>query len=134
MQRMRVYKPPSGIAVFEVKRDRSVVIIDMLITGVRVSQKGSFNRFDKQYEIIQSTLKALGLNFSSTVKEEKMVLKYGGRIVLCILYYSESGIVKNATIAGFSPGVLAKLSRKFEVVGWKKIALFELKPATRAHV
>lgn len=134
MQRMHVYKPPSGIAVFEVKKDRSVVIIDMLIAGVRVSQKGNFNRFSKQYEIIKSTLRALGLNFSPIVKEEKLVLKFGGRIVLCILYYSENGIVKNAAIAGFSPGVLAKLSRKLELVGWRKIALFELKPTTRAHV
>ena len=129
MQRMRIYKPPTGVALLEVKKDRSVLLVDLQIIGVKVLKRADPEKYSKQYEIMKSTLKALGLPSLGSAREE-LVLRFKGRIVLAMLVYSsDNSIVRTAAFAAFSPGVLTKLVRKLETNGWKKVAMLELRPA-----
>lgn len=130
MQRVRIYKPPTGVALLEAKRDRSVLLVDLQVIGAKVLKRTNPEKYSKQYEIMESTLKALGLPSLGSAKEERLVLRLKGRIVLAILTYSgDDAIVRTVAFAAFSPGVLAKLVRRLEANGWKKIVMLELKPA-----
>jgi len=129
MQRMRIYKPPTGVALLEVKKDRSVLLVDLQIIGAKVLKRADPGKYSRQYEIVKSTLKALGLPSLGSTREEA-VLRFKGRIVLAMLVYgSDDSIVRTAAFAAFSPGVLTKLVRKLEANGWKKVAMLELRPA-----
>lgn len=130
MQRMRIYKPPTGVALLEVKKDRSVLLVDLQIIGAKALKRADPEKYSKQYEIMKSTLKALGLPSLGSTKEEELVLRFKGRIVLALLVYSsDNSIVRTTAFAAFSPGVLAKLVRKLEANGWRKVAMLELRPA-----
>jgi len=119
--------------LMEVKKDRSVALVDLQVVGVKTLKHADPRRYLKQYEVAYSTLKALGLQ-PLKVEEEKLVLRYRGRLILAALMHDRREVlVRYAIFVAFSPGVLAKLVRKLESNGWKKAVMLELKPVRSAH-
>ncbi len=134
MQKVRIYKPPTGVALMEVRKDRSVVLVDLQVVGVKVLRRADPRRYLRQYEVALSTLKALGLQPPKPEGEERLVLKYRGRLILATLIREGGGpLVRYVIFIAFSPGVLAKLARKLESNGWRRAAMLELKPVRSAH-
>ncbi len=134
MRRVRLYKPPVGVALFEVGRDRTVAMIDLMVSGLKaVARSWGVERYSKQFEVIDSTIEALGVNLSR-MRAERLLLKHKGRTVLCCLYWDgATPMVRYAAIATFSPGTLIKVVRRLESSGWKRRILIELKSRRVAH-
>lgn len=133
MRQIQVYKPPTGIAVFEVKRDRVVTLIDLMLIGVYLAKNINPRKYSRQYDVVYATLKGLGLKFDDTSLREEFVIKYKRRLILCSLFLDEKTIIKTVVFTSLSPGILRKLARRLIQVGWKQITLIELKPATSVH-
>jgi len=134
MRAAGIYRPPTGVAVFEVGRDRKVVLVDLAIAGVKVARRPACERYEKQYDIVRRTLETLGLNMD-IFSSEKVLLRYRGRTLLACFYHtSGSPIVKYVVISSLSPGILSKLSKKLESLGWRRRIFLELRSKRPAHV
>ena len=124
---MRVYRLLRGVATFEVGKDRSVVLIDLQVLGVKSERRSGARKYAKHFEIMGETLKSLG--FRLPRRSEELVLKFKGRLVLCKLYYGEDpGAVKYVALASFSPSILSRLARGLVESGWRRLLLLEFKP------
>ncbi len=133
MRRIRIYKPPTGIALMEVRKDCSVALVDLQVVGVKILKYADSRKYLKQYEVAYSTLKALGLQLPKA-EEKRFALKYKGRLILAALIHERDEILaRYATFIAFSPGVLAKLTKKLESNGWRRAVMLELKPVRSAH-
>lgn len=124
---MRVYRPLMGLAAFKVGKDRTVVAIDLLVSGARIEARASVRKYSRHHTIVDATLKSLGLELKGMPNEE-VVLKYRKRLFLCTLYYGDGGKVEYAVMASFSPGTLSRLTKNLGEAGWKRILLLEFKP------
>lgn len=133
MRQIRVYKPPTGIAVFEVKHDRAVTFIDLMLIGAHLAKNIDPVKYSKQYGVVYSTLNGLGFKLDDFNLKEEFIIKYKGRVVLCSAFLEEKTIIKIMVFASLSPGILQKLAKKLMQVGWRQKTLIELKPATSVH-
>lgn len=134
MRRARIYKPPIGTALFEVGRDKAVVLVDLTIAGFKIfSSQKIYGRYEKEFDVINNTLEVLGLNLNK-FDVERLLLKERGRTLLCCLYRDNSPIVRYVAIATFSPGALLKAVKRLENAGWKKKVLIELKSKRPARI
>lgn len=134
MRRVHLYRPPTGVAVLEVGKDRAVTMIDLFIAGIKViDQAKAYKKYERQFQVISNTLKMLGFN-PEKFYEERLLLKFKGRTILCSLYSSGSPqIVKYAALATFSPGALSRVVRRIESCGWKRKVMLELKSRKTAR-
>jgi len=124
---MRVYRLLRGVATFEVRKDRSVVLIDLQVLGVKSERRSGVRKYAKHFEIMSETLKSLGFHLPR--RSEELVLKFKGRLVLCKLYYDEDlGVVRYVALASFSPSILSRLARGLVESGWRRLLLLEFKP------
>lgn len=129
---MHIYRPLKGVAVFEAKRDRVVAFIDLFVIGAKVARSVDISGYERQFEDLRNTLKALGVISPSLVREVRMALKYKRRLLLSCLFVSNN-MVRYVAVAAFTAGVLAELSRRLEASGWRRLAIVEMKPSKRVE-
>ncbi|MEM4688391.1 MAG: hypothetical protein QXH65_04595, partial [Thermofilaceae archaeon] len=85
MRRVHLYRPPTGVAVLEVGKDRAVTMIDLFIAGIKVIDHAkAYKKYERQFQVISNTLKMLGFN-PEKFYEERLLLKFKGRTILCSL-------------------------------------------------
>jgi len=125
---MRVYRPLTGIAVFEVLKDRRVLLLDLQLIGLRFSRRLDAG-YARHFEVMDEALRSFNLNMGDFKRVESLVLKYRGRPVFCQLYYVDDDLIRYVALASPQPGVMARLTPPLtSTAGWKRLMLLELRP------
>ncbi len=131
---MRISRQLKAVAVFEVKRDERLVLIDLKVVGLKYSGKRGLGRYSRYFLYFDELAENLGIGDYLASKD--VVLYYRSKTVLCRMYVGPSKTVRYVVLASFQPGVLSKIVTKLEENFWKKVFLLEIvrirRPSVRA--
>ncbi len=126
MATIKVY----GIAVFDLKKDQDVALLELQISGVKNLVEVS-SLPEEYLRYIENAER----EFSKYIPKNLQTVDYIGEIskknIVVRLYIDEEGKVVRALILSFGSGALRHVIRRLERFGWYKKLLFEIRKVVR---
>ncbi|MFB6469830.1 MAG: hypothetical protein TU36_001125 [Vulcanisaeta sp. AZ3] len=123
---MRIY----GVAIFEVKRDLDVAILDLENAGLHRLESMEIDPDLSSYlDLAEEEFKDT-LGRYRTV--ENYVFEYGSEKLVLARFFVQGKHVSKVLLVSLRAGTLRIISKRLESVGWNRLFMFEIKRLIRS--
>ncbi|NPA70130.1 MAG: hypothetical protein GXO26_04915 [Crenarchaeota archaeon] len=126
MSAIRVY----GIAVFDLRKDPDVVLLELQIAGVKniVEVESLPEEYLKHIENVEKEFRKY---LPSNLQTLDYIAEISKKSVLIRLYIDEEGKAVRVLILSFGSGALRHIVKRLERFGWNRVLLFEIRKLAR---
>ncbi|NPA23974.1 MAG: hypothetical protein GXO23_06755 [Crenarchaeota archaeon] len=126
MSAIRVY----GIAVFELRKDPDVVLLELQIAGVKniVEVESLPEEYLKHIETVEKEFRKY---IPANLQTVDYIAEVSKKSILIRLYIDEEGKAVKVLILSFGSGALRHIVKRLERFGWNRILLFEIRKLAR---
>jgi len=123
---IRVY----GIAVFELRKDPDVVLLELQIAGVKniVEVESLPEEYLKHIETVEKEFRKY---IPANLQTVDYIAEVSKKSILIRLYIDEEGKAVKVLILSFGSGALRHIVKRLERFGWNRILLFEIRKLAR---
>ncbi|NPB00819.1 MAG: hypothetical protein GXO10_05540 [Crenarchaeota archaeon] len=126
MSAIRVY----GIAVFDLRKDPDVVLLELQIAGVKniVEVESLPEEYLKHIETVEKEFQKY---IPSNLQTIDYIAEVSKKSILIRLYIDEEGKAVRVLMLSFGSGALRHIVRRLEKFGWNRVLLFEIRKLAR---
>lgn len=126
LRRVNISRSIKSIAIFEVNRDKKLVLLDLKVLGFKIA-KSSYRveKYTSYFRVLDDFILSLGMKDFKGVYRDS-VCYYMSKPVLCRFYYEGTNLVKRIILASFYPGIIKNLIQSLENNYWKRLFFFEI--------
>jgi len=123
---IRVY----GIAVFDLRKDPDVVLLELQIAGVKniVEVESLPEEYLKHIETVEKEFQKY---IPSNLQTIDYIAEVSKKSILIRLYIDEEGKAVRVLMLSFGSGALRHIVRRLEKFGWNRVLLFEIRKLAR---
>ena len=119
-----------GVAVFEVDKDHSVVMLELQSIGLNTVVKRKSNLIRVALNAIAEIERYVKSRASDVGRRKEYIMVVGRKrrqYLVCIMYMylKAPWRVKFVILVSFAPGILKRMSIRLENMGWRRMLLFE---------
>lgn len=126
MRRVNISRSIKSIAIFDVNRDKNLVLLDLKVLGFKMARSSyRIEKYTSYFKILDEFVYSLGIKELNTHYRD-YVCYYMSKPVLCRMYYRNPNLVRYVILASFYPGIIKNMVYSFENNYWKKIFFFEI--------
>ena len=119
-----------GVAVFEVDKDHSVVLLELQSIGLNTVVRRKSNLIRVALNAVAEIERYIKSRSDDIGRRKEYIMVVGRKrrqYLVCIMYMSLKAPwrVKYVTLVSYVPGILKRMSIRLENMGWRRMLLFE---------